>query len=149
MYKNDCVNFQLFSMEEATRLRDMVYENVKYTYTCESYNDNNDNFRPCIYFTPIGKVTNYVVVAFYGNHVTFEFLNSDKYVYNFDVNLSDLEKIEFISKKLKLHIRGKNCSGAKYYPDILRNLHERVELLESLWLHERVSGLERRMASRL
>ena len=33
--------------------------------------------------------------------------------------------------------------------NFLRNLHERVELLESLWLHERVSGLERRMASRL
>ena len=31
----------------------------------------------------------------------------------------------------------------------LRELHERVGLLESMWLHERVSGLERRLASRL
>lgn len=139
----------MFSMEELTRLRDLVYENVKNSYTCECETTPYTNFQPCIYFTPPGSVTNYTVLTFYVNHVIFKFMRPDVYVYNFDPNLDDTEKIEFISKKIKSHVRQKNCSGAKYYSDVLRNLHERVELLESLWLHERVSGLERRMASRL
>lgn len=64
--------------------------------------------------------------------------------------LNDDKKIQIVSKEIKPHVGPRiNQCGAGNRADVLRHLHERVELLESLWLHERVSGLERRMASRL
>lgn len=67
-----------------------------------------------------------------------------------DERLKNDDKVGIVSKELKDHVRPRiNLCGAGNCSEVLRHLHERVELLESLWLHERVSGLERRMASRL
>ena len=89
-------------------------------------------------------------IEFRDDRITIYPLDEDKVSLVWEPHQSIESRVQLAIKMIKRHApsTAERC-GSKSCTDVLRQLHERVELLESLWLHERVSGLERRMASRL